>query len=325
MFRCLPFFRIAGGLLLLLAQPSLANQKPLGLWIQEFRQEAMAKGIETSLLDDVFKNFTPDERIIALDRKQPEGTVSFTQYLQRVVSSQRVSEGQRLYREHKEMLEEIGRAYGVPPHYIVALWGIETSYGKITGNFNVPQALATLAYDGRRADFFRKELHESLQIIQARHIRFADMKGSWAGAMGQCQFMPSSFLNFAVDYNGDGRKDIWGTKADVFASIANYLKMNGWNKELTWGRQVRLPEGFKAELADIKIFRPLQEWNTLGVRQVDGEPLPTKPLKAALMFPGKSEEGAYIIYENFSVILHWNRSRYFGVAVGTLADRIYGQ
>jgi membrane-bound lytic murein transglycosylase B len=325
MLRCVPFFRIAGCLFLLLGQPALANQKPLGLWIQEFRTEATAKGISPALLDDVFKDFTPDERIIVLDRKQPEGTVTLTQYLTRVVTPQRVSEGQRLYLENKPLLEEIGRKYGVQPRFIVALWGIETHYGKITGNFNVPQALATLAYDGRRADFFRKELLESLQIIQAGHISFANMKGSWAGAMGQSQFMPSSFLNFAVDYDGDGRKDIWGTRADVFASIANYLKKNGWNDQLTWGRQVHLPQGFKTELADIKIFRPLEEWSNQGVRQIDGQPLAVKPIKAALMFPGTPEEGAYLIYENFPVILHWNRSRYFGTAVGTLADRIYGQ
>lgn len=325
MTRLPALVRFAGLCILFLASGASANDKPLGFWIQEFRTEARGKGISEALLDDVFDKFAPNPRIIELDRKQPEGTVTFTKYLSNIVSKQRVADGQRLYLENKVLLEEIGKKYGVQPRFIVALWGIETNYGRITGNFNVPQALATLAYDGRRSEFFRKELLNSLQIIEAGHIRFHQMIGSWAGAMGQSQFMPSSFLNFAVDYDGDGRKDIWGTKADIFASIANYLKTNGWNPDLTWGRQVRLPAGFKEELADIKLFRPLIEWQQLGVRQVDGQPLPPRPIKAALMFPGKPEEGAYLIYENYPVILHWNRSRYFGTAVGILSDRIFGQ
>ena len=325
MSRYLPLVRFLGLCILFLASPAAANQKPLGLWIQEFRAEATAQGISTKLLDKVFKDFALNPRIIELDRKQPEGTVTFTKYLSNIVSTQRVNDGQRLYVENKALLEEIGKKYGVQPHFIVALWGIETNYGKITGNFNIPRALVTLAYDGRRSDFFRKELLNSLQIIEAGHISFKDMIGSWAGAMGQSQFMPSSFLHFAVDYNGDGRKDIWNTKADIFASIANYLKTNGWKPNLGWGRQVRLPAGFKEALADIKLFRPLSEWNSLGVRQMDGKPLPQQPSKAALMFPGKPEEGTYLIYENYPVILHWNRSRYFGTSVGILSDRIFGQ
>jgi membrane-bound lytic murein transglycosylase B len=325
MNRLKALIRFAVFCILFLSPSAYANEKPLGLWVQEFKSEAMAQGISEALLEETFQNFTPNPRIIELDRKQPEGTVTFTKYLSNVVTSQRIKEGQRLYIENKALLEEIGKKYGVQPRFIVALWGIETSYGKVTGNFNVPQALATLAYDGRRSDFFRGELLKSLQIIEAGHIHFHQMLGSWAGAMGQSQFMPSSFLNFAVDYNGDGRKDIWNTKADIFASIANYLKTNGWNADLTWGRPVKLPAGFKEALADIKAFRPLSEWRKMGVTQMDGTPLPDRPIKAAVMFPGKPEEGAYVIYENYPVILHWNRSRYFATAVGTLADMIYGQ
>jgi membrane-bound lytic murein transglycosylase B len=311
--------------ILFMAPAAQANDKPVGLWVQEFKQEARNLGISEALLEETFEHFEPNPRIITLDRKQPEGTITFTKYLSNVVTPQRIKEGQRLYMENRDLLEKIGKKYGVQPRFIVALWGIETSYGKVTGNFNVPHALATLAYDGRRADFFRAELLKSLQIIEAGHIRFHQMKGSWAGAMGQSQFMPSSFLNFAVDENGDGRKDIWNTKADIFGSIANYLKTNGWNDALTWGRPVRLPADFKRELADIKTFRPLNEWRAMGVRQIDGRALPPRDISAAVMYPGKPEEGAYLIYQNFPVILHWNRSRYFATAVGMLADRIYGQ
>ncbi|MBY0355413.1 MAG: lytic murein transglycosylase [Rickettsiales bacterium] len=302
-----------------------ANETPLGVWIQQFRAEARAQNISDDLLDQVFADFTPDDSIITLDRKQPEGTITFSKYLSNVVTPLRIKEGQRLYRLHRKLLEEIGKKYGVPPQVIVALWGIETSYGKVTGHFNIPHALATLAYDGRRAEFFRSELLKSLQIIQAGHVTFDEMTGSWAGAMGQSQFMPSSYLNFAVDYDADGHENIWSSQPDVFASIANYLHKNGWKPEQTWGMKVRLPSNFKPELADIKMFRPLKEWNSFGVRRLDGQPLPNLMTKAAVMFPGAPAEGAYLVYENFPVILHWNRSRYFGVAVGTLADRIYGQ
>lgn len=315
MWLCILFFHAA----------AQANEMPLGFWVQEFEKEALTQGISQTLLDEVFADFEPDDRIIALDRKQPEGTVTFTKYLSNVVNSKRVEEGQRLYLENKTLLERIGKKYGVEPRYIVALWGIETHYGKVTGNFSVPHALATLAYDGRRSEFFRGELLNSLKIIQAGHISFEKMQGSWAGAMGQSQFMPSSFLSVAVDEDGDGRKDIWADKDDIFGSIANYLKVNGWKQGLPWGAAVKLPENFKTELADIKTFRPVSEWRALGVRLIDGTPLPASKDDMAIMYPGEPEEGAYMISRNFAVILHWNRSRFFGTAVGTLADRIYGK
>ncbi len=300
------------------------NSKPFGLWVQEFKTEAGEKGIDEQLLNLAFHRLEPNNRIIELDRKQPEGTKTFTQYLRDVLPQSRIDKGRALYRQHKPLLDKIAGEYGVQPRFIVALWGIETNYGGYTGNFSIIEALATLAYDGRRSEFFRSELLKALQIVQDGHISLDDMTGSWAGAMGQCQFMPSSFLNFAVDYNGDGRKDIWNDLEDTFASIANYLSQSGWNDELTWGRPVQLPEKFNYALADGKSWEQLSSWQAIGVRRIDGSDLPDVPVEAALTLPGEKDETAYLIYRNYDVILKWNRSRYFATAVGTLSNKIGG-
>lgn len=297
-----------------------ANEKPFGLWVQEFEAEARSQGIPQALLDQVFNDFEPIKRIIELDRTQPESTKTLSKYLQTAVSDSRVRQGRTLYQQNKTLLEKIGKAYNVQPQFIVALWGIETNYGQVTGGFNVPRALATLAYDGRRADFFRDELMKSLHIIEQGHITFDLMKGSWAGAMGQSQFMPTSFLNWAVDYDGDGHKNIWTSKADVFASIANYLAQHGWNGQTEWGRQVRMPAG-KA-FAD-KQTQPLVAWKAAGVRNVSGAVLPDGPMNATLQMPSGDTDNIYLTHGNYEVLLKWNRSRYFASAVCTLADRIH--
>lgn len=303
------------------AGQAAANPKPLGLWIEEFKAEARTQGITEKTLDVAFKNFTLIQRVIDLDRRQPESTRTFTQYIDSVVPASRVNEGKRLLNENRALLTQVSQEYGVPANVIVALWGIETSYGKVTGSFNVPHALATLAYEGRRADFFRKELMNALKIADQGHVVLASMEGSWAGAMGQSQFMPSSFLSFAVDHNKDGRRDIWSTRADVFASIANYLKQSGWNGSEDILMKVTLPEKFDVTLENIDRLRPMSEWKTHGITLPGGAPLPAQG-SAALVFPGKSYEGAYLVRPNYHVILKWNRSRYFATAVGTLAERI---
>lgn len=297
------------------------SAKPLGLWILEFREEAKSQGISDALLDELFGHFAPIDKVIDLDRRQPESTRTFTQYIESTVPQFRIKEGRRLLAANRAQLQKISAEYGVPANVIVALWGMETSYGKITGNFNVPRALATLAYEGRRAEFFRKELMNALKIIQQGHIKLASMQGSWAGAMGQSQFMPSSFLSYAVDYNNDGRRDIWGTQADVFASIANYLKRSGWNAEEGVLTKVVLPPKFDATLENIDRLRPMREWKNYGITLPGGKPLPENGM-AALVFPGKHYEGAYLVTGNYHVILKWNRSRYFATAVGTLAKAI---
>ncbi len=260
--------------------------------------------------------------MIELDRAQPETTLTFAQYLDKVVTQARRDAARDHYRANQALLDEIGRRYGVQPRYIVALWGIETDFGRTIGSFPVVAALATLAFDGRRSAFFRRELINALLIVQQDDIDPKTMIGSWAGAMGQSQFMPSSFLAYAVSYRGDGTPDIWTKPEDVFASIANYLARRGWHGDQGWGEAVTLPAGFDSSAAAKGAPRPLADWAALGLRGADGTALEVSPLRASLLQPGGSDSPAFLVYDNFSVILRWNNSSYFGVAVGTLADSV---
>ena len=292
-------------------------------WRSNLRTEAVAKGISASLFDEAFQNVAPIARIIELDRNQPEFTLTLSTYLQKVVSGTRAKKARIRIEEHKDILAEVSAKYGVQPRFIVALWGIETNFGQHTGGFSVVAALATLAYDGRRSAYFRKELLNALTILQEGHIKPADMKGSWAGAMGQSQFMPSSFLSYATDWDGDGRRDIWTTQNDVFASIANYLSSVGWRDDLTWGREVKVPAGLdSASLSKAKTKKTMDEWRALGITSADGSPLPKRNLTSRLVVPAKSDGRAFLAYRNYDNILKWNRSNYFAIAVGTLADDI---
>jgi membrane-bound lytic murein transglycosylase B len=291
-------------------------------WLMELQSEAQGIGISKQTLDASFKGVAPIPRIIELDRKQPESTLTFKQYVDRIVSNARVKRGRAQLQENSPLLQEVAAKFGVQPRFIVALWGIETNFGQNTGGFSVIAALSTLAFDGRRSKYFRGELLEALRIVEQGHIKPENMKGSWAGAMGQSQFMPSSFVNYAYDYNGDGAKDIWNTSADVFASAANYLSGVGWKADITWGREVRLPQGFDSALANIKVVKRLSEWQTLGVRRADGSNLPARDLPASVIFPGEVGETAYVVYDNYRALLRWNRSLYFATAVGLLSDKI---
>ncbi len=307
---------------ILMAGAAQANPVPFFKWVEDVKTEAKAAGVSDSVIQRAFDRLEPNERVIELDRQQPESTKTFTQYIKGSVTQQRIDQGRRLLAEHRVLLDKISAQYGVQPQMIVALWGTETSYGGYTGNMSIIRSLATLAYDGRRSDYFRDELIKALRIVDEGHVKLDDFTGSWAGAMGQCQFMPSSFFDYAVDYNGDGRKDIWNSLPDVFASIANYLSESGWDTSQTWGRKVKLPADFDMNLGDGKQWKPISEWQALGVRNNDGGNLPANAMDAAITLPGKPHEQAYMVYRNYDVILKWNRSRYFATAVGTLADYI---
>jgi len=290
-------------------------------WLVQLRQDARDSGISDATIASALSVVELREKVVKADRNQPEFKMTYPIYLKKVVTAGRVNKGKRLWAEHKDLLEEIGAHFGVQPRFIVALWGIESSFGRFTGGFSVINALATMAYDGRRAAFFRKELLEALRIIDEGHITADTMKGSWAGAMGQCQFMPSSFRAYAVDWDKDGKTDIWGTKADVFASIANYLKQARWRDDLTWGRQVRLPKGFDGtQLAEDKVIKSMEDWRALGLRNFDGTPLPKRNVSSRLVLPDGDEAMAFIVYSNFDSTLRWNRSNYFALAVGALSD-----
>ena len=299
------------------------NAEEFSTWLDKLKTEAKLQGISQKTIDSSLIGIKPIPRVIQLDRKQPEFTLTFADYLKRVVSDRRIRIGKSKLKEHKELLREISSKYGVQSRYIVALWGIETDFGRITGGFPVISSLATLAYDGRRSKFFRKELLLALKIIDGGHILAKDMIGSWAGAMGQNQFMPSSFHAYAVDYDKDGSKDIWRTLPDIFASIANYLSKSGWRSDQTWGRAVSLPKKFPHKFLGRKLKKPLSEWQKLGVRKLSGQDLPKRNLLSSIIRPERGHIGpAFAIYNNYDVILKWNRSNYFATAVGILSDKI---
>lgn len=301
--------------------PAVAEE--FDVWLTKLRTEAVSKGISAATLDSALTGIAPIPRVIELDRRQPEFTLTFAQYMQRVVNQRRIDKGRALLIEHKALLAEVSQKYNVQPRFIVALWGIETDFGRITGGFPVIAALATLAFDGRRSAFFRKELFLALKIIDGGHISAAAMKGSWAGAMGQNQFMPSSFHNFAVDHDGNGQKDIWGSLPDVFASIANYLAKSGWRGDQTWGRKISLPAALGRADIGRKRRQLISAWQDQGVRRISGADLPKRALQAAVVAPDrKSLTPAFLVYNNYNVILKWNRSDYFATAVGILSDHL---
>ncbi len=300
-----------------------AGAESFDSWLKALRAEALGKGVKAETLDAALRGVEPIGRVIELDRKQPEFTLTFDQYITRVVSKSRIDAGRARFAKHRVLLDEVSRKFGVQSRFIVALWGIESDFGRVTGGFPVIPALATLAHDGRRSAYFRGELLQALKILDEGHIRVDEMVGSWAGAMGQSQFMPSSFRAYARDFDGDGRRDIWTTLPDVFASAANYLARSGWKGDQTWGRRIRLPKGFDRAKAGLKVRRTVPEWAKLGVQNVDGGPLPTRALKASVIIPSKDVSGpAFLIYQNYRTILKWNRSHYFAMAVGRLSDAI---
>ena len=300
------------------AEPAFGN------WLKALREEALGKGISETTLDSALSDLKPIRRVIELDRHQPEFTQTFWSYLDRRINDQRINMGRSLLIRHHRLLNAIQGDYAVPSRYLVAFWGLETHFGHYRGDFQVVPALATLAFDRRRSQFFRIQLLDALQIIEKGHIVPQKMTGSWAGAMGHMQFMPSTFLGHAVDRTGDGRIDIWQSLPDAFASAANYLRDMGWEKGKTWGREVRLPRDFDLMEASMQIKKPVKAWSALGVRRADGKPLPESTIEGSLVLPQGHKGPAFLVYENFRVILRWNRSINYAIAVGHLADRMVG-
>jgi len=312
---------------LLLSQGALAQVGPqdFATWLELLREDARSAGISQKTLDAALANLNaPEPRVIELDQKQPEKTTSLADYVTTRVSQERIAEGRVMLRRYATWLDRIERQYRVQKRFIVALWGIESSYGRHTGKHSVIQALVTLAHDGRRGEYFRKELLEALKILDAGHVSLARMKGSWAGAMGPFQFMPTSYRHYAVDADGDGRINIWGSVPDALASAANYLAKAGWKNDQTWGREVRLPKKFDYALAGFESRLPLSRWQALGVRRSNGRELPRRDLQAWLIVADGPAAPAYLVYNNFRSLRRWNRSNSFAVAVGTLADSFAG-
>lgn len=302
--------------------PAREKGQDFAAWLEDFRLEAREAGISRETLEQALADIEePLPRVIEFDRKQPESVQPLEDYVAARVSEKRIAEGRRMMRRYPTWLGRVERKYGVQRRFLVALWGIESRYGKYPGNLPVIQSLTTLAWDDRRGAYFRRELLDALRILDAGHVPLSRMKGSWAGAMGQCQFMPSSFRRFAVDADGGGRIDLWNSVPDVLASTANYLARAGWKDDQTWGREVRLPDDFDYSLSGLETRLPLSRWQSLGVRRSDGSALPRRDLQASLIIPDGPGGPAYLVYDNFRVLLAWNRSSAFAVAVGTLADR----
>ncbi|HAT40476.1 MAG TPA: lytic murein transglycosylase [Rheinheimera sp.] len=305
-------------------------------YVAALKQEALQRGYPKKLVNQVFSSLKYHPHVVKADKGQPEFVETLDTYLPKRVNEWRIKQARLAYEKYQPELQQLSKQYGVPGRFIIALWGLESSFGKITGNYSVPSSLATLAYEGRREEFFRTEFFLALDILREGHISLKDMKGSWAGAMGHTQFMPSAFVKYAQDGDGDGHKDIWTNRRDAFASIANYLKTEGWRPGENWGRQVKLPENFDYSLVIPKGSKnraqwlewwqarekSLATWKTMGLKNIDGSALPSADIPATVVMPDDKEGRAYLAYRNYQTLMHWNRSYYFVSSVGYLADAI---
>lgn len=292
-------------------------------WLTAFRQAALGQGISVATLDAALSDVTPTARVLALDRGQPEFLQTFSDYLGQRVTLGQVARGQDLMQENATLLDAVERQYGVPKAVLTAFWGLESNYGRTQGNLNVPNSLVTLAFDGRRSDFFRSQLLDALRIIDAGLVTTAEMRGSWAGAMGQMQFMPSTFRSYARDGDGDGRIDLWKSVPDVMYSAANYLQQAGWQAGEPVALEVRLPADFDWQQARLMLRRPVTEWRALGVELPAGSAVDAV-LPAAIVLPQGWNGPAFMVFSNFDVVMKWNRSISYALSVGQLAQQLAG-
>lgn len=293
-------------------------------YVEQLKAQAKQQGISQQTIDSAFATVHFVDHAISSDKNQLENKVTLDDYLRRVLTDTKISEGQELFRQNSSALQKAGTRYGVQPQYIMALWGMESSYGKIQGKDDVVSALATLAFEGRRESFFTKELMASLKIVDQGKATSDMLKGSWAGAMGQSQFMPSSYLRYGADGDGDGKIDIWNNTDDVYASTANYLSTEGWKNNQPWGQEIQLPANFDDNQLGTKNnqMRSVSQWQQQGIVAADGKPLPTSVTRAWIIKPDSDQGRAFMVYDNFRTIMHWNRSYYFAISVGMLADDI---
>ena len=289
-------------------------------FLHQVRAEALQRGIPASVLDAALALELPNAHVLQLDRHQPEFTLTWAQYRSRVISPAREQGAAEAYRDNLSLLTDIWRRYRVDPRVVIGIWGLESNFGTRIGSFNVVDALATLAYDGRRASFFRTELMNALRILGNGDVAPGSMLGSYAGAMGQPQFMPSSYLRYAVDYRGDGHRNIWTDRSDVFASIANYLGRCGWTEGAPWGQPVTLTRPIAPSLAGRQMMRPLASWTEMGVRRRDGAQFSQSDVNGALLLPDGAGGDAFMVYSNFNVIRRYNPSDFYALAVGLIGN-----
>jgi len=305
------------------AVPAQAEAQSFPQWVAAFRAEAAARGISQPTLATAFDTVQFLPNVIDSDQSQAEFTRAIWDYLDRSVSADRIRAGQAMLAQWSSTANAAEQRYGVPKQVITAIWGIESNYGQNFGSTEVIDALATLGYEGRRQDFFKEQLFAALQILQQGDISRDRMLGSWAGAMGNTQFLPTVFLSSAVDADGDGRRDIWGSIPDVMASTANYLAQSGWQRGQPWGVEVTLPPGFDYAVAELSTRRPVAQWAALGVKPVSGRSLPALG-DSSVITPAGARGPAFLVGPNFSVIMKYNNSTNYALAVATLSDRLAG-
>jgi len=311
-------------MILTCAQPVYADDSGFGECIARMKSQARLEGISDNTVNQVLSKVKRLPRIIELDRRQPEFTQTFANYFTTRINEERIQRGRELYARHHVLLDKIQRESGIPAQFLISFWGLETSYGGHFGDWPVLDSLATLACDTRRSTFFTQELLNAMRIVDAGDITAERMIGSWAGAMGHMQFMPSTFLRYAKDVDGDGRRDLWGSIPDAMGSAANFLQQLGWVPGLNWGQEVLLPRSFDYSLAGRDQMLSLEEWTTLGVTTTSGAPLAPAAQKAALIIPSGYQGPAFLVTKNFYIIMRWNRSEFYALSVGHLADRIAG-
>lgn len=307
-----------------LMQPAHADQLNLKSCLSALHQAAETKDFKKHTLKEAFANLSLRPSVLKSDRSQPEFFYTFWDYYLTRVTDERVQYGRDLKHRYATLLANIHRDFGVRPEYLLAFWGLETNFGRYFGDIPVLDSLATLACDPRRAKFFTHQFLTALKLIDEGSLHVKEMRGSWAGAMGHTQFMPTTYDSYAVDYDGDGRRDLWNSLPDALASAANYLHAIGWDDGVRWGREVLVPKGFDWSKTGLSHKLPLRQWRQLGVQTVHGKPIPVINMKASLLAPAGRHGPKFLVYPNFHVIMDWNRSQSYALAVGRLADRIAG-
>jgi membrane-bound lytic murein transglycosylase B len=307
----------------LLALPAAA-QSDFQLCLQNIRAEATRQGVPASVIDAGFRGLTPDQKVIDLDARQPEFSLTYGKYVGNSVTPDRVSKGQQKLAQYSGLLGQLQSEYGIPPQYLLAFWGLETNYGTFMGDFSALRSVATLACMTKRTAFFSNESVQALKILSNNHMTTQQMKGSWAGAMGNMQFMPSTFMKYAVDRDGNGKIDIWSSMPDAFASAANFLRGIGFKPGLPAAEEVVLPKNFPLDQADTTVEKSVRTWAQMGVKRAVGGALPPSDENASIVLPAGWRGPAFILYPNFKAVMNWNRSTLYALAVSILAQQIAG-
>lgn len=306
-----------------MAAPAVA-QSDFASCLQTIRAEALKQGVPAAVADRALQGLTPDQKVLELDTRQPEFTLTYAKYVGSAVNADRIAKGQQRLAQNRALLDSLRSEYGVPPQYIMAFWGMETNYGSFMGDFQVVRSVATLGCLTKRQAFFSNETVQALRILATNQMTSQQVRGSWAGAMGNMQFMPSTFMKWGVDRDGNGRVDLWTSLPDSFASAANFLRGIGFRPGLPSSEEVFLPQGFPLDQADSSIEKPVKAWAAMGVRGAGNAPLPNVDDPASIILPAGWRGPAFILYPNFKAVMNWNRSTLYALAIGILARQIAG-